>query len=118
MKANKLAKQSYFVKRLRDSGYVVDRLVTKFSITDPRIWMILINARTDNIICTCYANNGESNDVSAKSRNYFEIFDGGQFIPGRVKIDTNSIEVFIEYLYRYGIAPVHQERREKESGNQ
>lgn len=110
---NRLTKQSYFIKRLRDSGYVVDRLVNKFSETDPRIWMILINARTDNIVCTCYSHHGECDGIDPKSQNYFEIFDGGQFVPGRVKIDTNSIEVFIERLYRYGISPVYQGKKKE-----
>jgi hypothetical protein len=34
---------------------------------------------------------------------YFELHDGGQFIPDRFKIKTSSIEVVIEYLVKFGI---------------
>lgn len=96
--ANKLTTLGYFMKRLRDSGYMVDRLYTNYSITDPRSWSVVIDPRCASIFCTCYQNDPELN------ASYFEIYDGGQFIkPGRVKIETSSIEVFITYLVKYGI---------------
>ena len=103
---NKLAKQSYFIKRLRDSGFYVERLIPVYSRTDPRMWTILINPKNAAILCTCYTNNGESERVESKCKNYFEIYDGGQFIPGRLTIATSSIETFITNLIQYGIEPV------------
>lgn len=105
---NKLAKQSYFIKRLRDSGYYVERLIPVYNRTDPRMWTILINPRDAAILCTCYANNGESDRVAGDSRNFFEIYDGGQFIPGRLTIATSSIETFITNLVHYGIEPKNE----------
>lgn len=95
--ANKLTTQGYFIKRLRDSGYVVDKLYSNYSETDPRCWTIVIDPGYASIFCTCYQNDpniGES---------YFEIYDGYQFLPGRFKIKTSSIEIFIEHLVNFGI---------------
>jgi len=96
--ANKLSTLGYFKKRLRDSGYMVDDLFRSYSIIDPRAWSVVIDPRGASIFCTCYQNDPELGE------SYFEIYDGGQFVtPSRVKIKTNSIEVFVSYLVRYGI---------------
>jgi hypothetical protein len=60
-----------------------------------------------SIFCTCYVNDPFLDE------SYFELFDGGQFIPGRLKIKTSSYEVLIEHLVKYGInnkAPGYNER--------
>lgn len=96
--SNKLSTYGYFKKRLRDSGYVVDELYRRYGKTDPRSWSVVIDPGGATVFCTCYTNHEEA------GQSYFEIYDGGQFIrPGRVKIQTNSIEVFITYLVKYGI---------------
>lgn len=69
------------------------------------MWTIIIDPKNANVLCTCYINNGENSDVSPKSKCFFEVFDGGQYIPGRLKIDTSSIEVFILRLMQMGIEP-------------
>ncbi len=98
MSANKLTTLGYFIKRLRDSGYVVDKMFTSYGPADPRAWTVIIDPNVASVLCTCYINDpmlGES---------FFEIHDGGQFIPQRLfKIKTNSIEVFVEYLVKFGI---------------
>ena len=96
--ANKITTYGYFKKRLRDSGYLVDDLYRRYGKSDPRAWSVVIDPGGASIFCTCYRNDSELED------NYFEIYDGGQFIgSGRVKINTSSIEVFIGYLVKYGI---------------
>ena len=95
--SNKLTTLGYFKKRLRDSGYVVDELYRNYSRTDPRSWTIVIDPGVASVFCTCYENAEDQDDI------FFEIYDGGQFIPGRFKIKTNSIEVFVEYLTKFGI---------------
>lgn len=118
---NKLAKQAYFIMRLRGSGYNVERIFPKlsgedgtvqlgYSKSDSRMWTIIINPGQASVFCTCYVNNGENDDINPKSKCFFEIYDGGQFIPGRFKIDTASIEVFIERLMKLGIQPVFRPR--------
>lgn len=96
--SNKLCTLGYFTKRLRDSGYVVDKVMMNYGIHDPRAWTIIIDPGVASVMCTCYINDpmlGES---------FFEIHDGGQFIPQRLfKIKTSSIEVFISYLVKFGI---------------
>ena len=107
---NKLQKQAYFIMRLRSCGYNVDRIFSSYSESDSRMWTIVINPNQASVICTCYVNNGETDDVSSTSKVFFEIYDGGQFIPGRFKIDTASIEVFVEKLIKFGIEPVFQQK--------
>ena len=99
---NKLTTMGYFVKRLRDNGYVVDKLFMGYGFTDPRAWSIVIDPGNASIFCTCYVNDPNL-DCS-----YFEIYDGGQYINGRFKIETNSIETFIEYLVKFGINNKHR----------
>ncbi len=95
--ANKVTTLGYTLKRLRDAGYVVDRLFTNYSETDPRSWTVVIDPGAASVFCTCYINDpyiGES---------YFELYDGNQYIPSRLKIKTSSFEVLIEQLTRLNI---------------
>lgn len=96
--ANKLTTLGYFKKRMRDSGYVVEDLYRRYSSMDLRSWSVVIDPGNASIFCTCYQNDPEPGS------SYFEIYDGGMFItPGRLKIHTNSIEVFITYLVKFGV---------------
>ena len=79
------------------NGYVVDKMFTSYSLTDPRCWSVVIDPGHASIFCTCYQNDPNL------GASYFEIYDGGQFIPSRFKIKTSSIEVFIQYLVKFGI---------------
>ena len=119
---NKLAKQAYFIKRMRDSGYQIEKIYDLFSKTDPRAWTIMINPGTASVFCTCYSNHGESDEIDLDSSCFFELFDGGQFIPGKYfKLETNSIETFITYLVKFGInnkaQPINRQSTEEESVN-
>lgn len=102
---NKLAKQSYFIKRLRDCGYVVDKVFDQYSDADVRAWTIMIDPKVSSVFCTCYSNHGEGKDIAMDSRAYFELHDGGQFMPTRIKLDTSSIEVIVSRLVSFGISP-------------
>jgi hypothetical protein len=85
------------LKRLRDSGYYAYKLFNDYNEGDPRAWTIVIDPGFASVFCTCYVNDpfiGSS---------YFEFHDGGRFIPGRLKITTQSFEVLIEKLVYYGI---------------
>lgn len=96
--SNKITTQSYFIKRLKDSGYVVFKLFDEFSEGDPRSWVIMIDPGCASIICTCYLNH---KDMFGES--YFEFYDGGQYFPERYKLKTDSIEVIISHLVKHGI---------------
>lgn len=98
MAINKLTTLGYFVKRLRDSGYVIDKVFTSYGQADPRAWTIVIDPGVASVMCTCYVNDPMLGET------YFEIHDGGQFIPNRLfKIKTSSIEVFVSHLVEFGI---------------
>ena len=96
--ANKLCTMGYFLKRMRDNGYMVDRVFVRYALTDPRTWTVVIDPGCASILCTCYQNSPEPGQF------YFELSDGGQIIPGKYfKLETNSIETFITYLVQFGI---------------
>ena len=101
---NKLTTLGYFKKRLRDSGYMVDDLFRSYSSMDPRMWTVVIDPNCASIFCTCYYNATLDNlKQSELGEFYFELYDGGQFIPGRFIVKTSSIETLIEWLVHYNI---------------
>jgi len=97
MAKNKITTCSYFIKRLRDSGYVVDRVYDGYGTHDPRSWTALIDPGMSSIFVTCFNNKTELGEE------FFEMYDGGQYIPDAFKINTSSIEVIVEYLVKFGI---------------
>lgn len=105
--ANKLTTLGYTLKRLRDSGYYAYKLFTEYSHVDPRAWTIVIDPGVSSVFCTCYLNDPFLDET------YFELYDGGQFIPGRLKLKTSSFEVLIEHLVKYNInnkAPTYTDK--------
>lgn len=88
---------SYFVKRLRDSGYVVDELYTNYGEMDARRWTVVIDPGCASVFCTCIENKHELGEK------YFEYWDGGQFFNSNKKFMTSSIEVLIEHLVDCGV---------------
>lgn len=95
--ANKLTTLGYTLKRFRDSGYIANKLFADYGERDPRAWTIVISPGVASVFCTCYINDPYIGQT------YFELFDGNQYIPGRLKIQTSSFEVLIEHLVRYSI---------------
>jgi len=95
---NKLKTPSYFVKRLRDNGFIVIKLFAVYSKGDPRRWTVMVNPTERSVMITCYNNKNNYGDVS------FEINDGGVNIPKNMFINTNSIEVIIDYLISHGVS--------------
>jgi hypothetical protein len=96
--ANKITTQSYFIKRLKDSGYVVYKIFDEYSEADPRNWTVLIDPGCASIFCTCYVNHPQMFGDT-----FFEFYDGGQFLPEKFKLKTDSIEVIVSWLVKYGI---------------
>ncbi len=95
--SNKVTTLGYTLRRLRDSGYYTHKLFCEYGEADPRLWTIVIDPGGASVLCTCYINDpfiGES---------YLEIYDGGQYIPGRLKLKTSSFEVLAETLEQYKI---------------
>ena len=96
--SNKVTTQSYFIKRLKDSGYMVYKIFDMYSEADPRNWTVMIDPGNASVFCTCYVNHEKM-----FGETFFEFYDGGQFIPEKFKLKTDSIEVIISYLVKYGI---------------
>jgi hypothetical protein len=95
--ANRLTTLGYFRKRLKDSGYSSIELFKNYSNVDPRAWSVMIDPGGASLICTCYINHEDRGDM------YLELYDGGQYIPGRLKLQTSSFEVFVEKLVKLNI---------------
>lgn len=95
--SNKLTTQSYFIKRLKDSGYEVWKVFDNYNESDARSWTIVIDPGIASVFCTCFLNHESWED------NYFEFSDGGRYIPQKFKLKTDSIEVVVAHLVRYGI---------------
>lgn len=95
--ANKLTTLGYTLKRFRDCGYMANKLFAEYKETDPRAWTIMIDPGVASVFCTCYINDPYIGET------FFELYDGNQYIPGRLKIQTSSFEVLIEHLVKYNI---------------
>ena len=95
--ANKLTTLGYTLKRFRDSGYMANKLFAEYNEIDPRAWTIMIDPGFTSVFCTCYINDPYIGET------FFELYDGNQYIPGRLKIQTSSFEVLVEHLVKYNI---------------
>ena len=84
---NKLKTPSYFIKRLRDNGFIVIKLFSVYSKADSRRWTVMVNPSERSVMITCYNNKESFGDV------IFELNDGGANIPKNMFINTSSIEV-------------------------
>jgi hypothetical protein len=56
MANNKITTNSYFIKRLRDSGYIVDKVFNDYSKQDPRCWTVVIDPKGSSIMITLFNN--------------------------------------------------------------
>jgi hypothetical protein len=98
MAKNKIKTPSYFIKRLRDNGFVVLRLFSVYAKSDPRRWTVMVNPTESSVLITCYSNKNEMDEI------LFELNDGGNRIPKNFNIKTDSIEVVIDYLITHGVS--------------
>ena len=98
MSNNKLKTPGYFIKRLRDNGFIVIRLFSVYAKGDPRRWTVMINPSESSVMITCYANKNDLGEI------LFELNDGGCKIPKNYSIKTDSIEVIIDYLITHGVS--------------
>lgn len=94
---NKLRTAGYFMKRLRDNGFVVLKMFAFYAKTDPRLWTVMVNPGEASVFITC-AKDGVDDYV-------FEFNDGGRYIPKNYSIKTLSVEVVVEYLIKRDIVP-------------
>jgi hypothetical protein len=95
--SNKIKTAGYFIKRLKDSGFVVFKMFNAYHQNDPRRWNVLVDPGLGSVSVTCYQNKNELNEI------LFEFDDGGQKFPKGTFLKTESIETVIEYLLKRGV---------------
>ena len=69
---NKVTTCGYFIKRLRDNGYTVNRIFSDYTSQDSRRWTIMINPLTRALYITCYVNYDWSGDFKFESKNSYQ----------------------------------------------
>lgn len=94
---NKIKTPGYFVKRLRDNGFIVLKMFNGYGIHDPRRWTVLVDPGGSSVFITCFTNKEFNGDIM------FELNDGGVLFNKNYNIQTDSIEVIIKYLIQRGI---------------
>ncbi len=95
--SNKIKTAGYFIKRLKDSGFVVFKIFNAYSNIDPRRWTVLVDPGVASVYITCYSNKNEINEV------LFEIDDGGNLFSKGTYFKTESIETLITLLINKGV---------------
>jgi hypothetical protein len=96
MSTTRITTLSYMVKRLKDSGYNVSRCdALNYTENDKRKWTIVVDNGVGSVIITCMKTGS------------FHFYDGLRFFNSNLKLNTESIEVIIQYLNEKGIVNKH-----------
>ena len=94
---NKVTTCGYFIKRLRDNGFKVNRIFSDYTSEDSRRWTIMIDPDSAALYITCYVNYDWTGDFK------FELNDGNRF--KNLQLKTDSMEVIITKLIEKDILP-------------
>jgi len=94
---NKVTTAGYFLKRLKDSGFIAIRIFKEYGIMDPRRWTVMIDPGGASLLITCYENKDFKGEVM------FEFNDGGNRFPKNHNLKTKSMEVVVTNLIERGI---------------
>lgn len=94
---NKITTGGYFLRRLRDSGFIAIRMFNKYGLHDPRKWTMLIDPGGYSLMITCYVNKDFPGDV------VFEFNDGGNRFPKNYNLKTQSMEIVVTTLIEKGV---------------
>lgn len=93
---NNITTKSYLVKRLKDSGWSIDKLDNiEYSKTDKRKFSILIDNGGTSILLTCFKDGK------------IQFYDGGRTHNAHLNLRTDSVEVIYEYLNEKGVVDKH-----------
>jgi hypothetical protein len=95
---NKITTFSYFLKRLRDSGFIAIKVFKDYAIIDPRRWTIMVDPEGASLLITCYENKDFQGDI------VFEFNDGGNKFPKNYNLKTKSMEIIVTTLIERGIS--------------
>lgn len=94
---NKIRTAGYFIKRLRDNGFIVLKMFFRYGKHDSRRWTVLVDPSGASVFITCYENKDFMNEIM------FEFNDGGVKFPKNFSIKTDSLEVIIHHLVTSGV---------------
>ena len=94
---NKVTTQGYFIKRLRDSNFIVIKIFDAYPIHDPRRWTVMVDPGGQSLFVTCYENKDFRGDI------VFEFNDGGNRFLKNYNLKTSSMEIIITTLVEKGI---------------
>ena len=94
---NKIKTAGYFIKRLKDNGFVVLKMFNAYSQVDPRRWSVLIDPGYHSVYVTCFTNKDEQDEV------LFEFDDGGNRFKKGFYLKTDSIEAVVNLLIEKGV---------------
>ena len=97
MTKNKITTQGYFIKRLRDCGFYVVRLYSRYSSTDLRKWTVVVNPGSESVFITC------CDSVEWPWRGLFEFSDSGRKFPRGFYINTDSMDVIIKHMIEFQV---------------
>ena len=93
---NKIDTPGYFIKRLRDAGYIVMRIFDKFAPEDNRKWTICVSPGKESVFITCYKYIEEFKVI-------VEINDGGNKWPRNYYVKTSSLNVILSELAEHEV---------------
>ena len=94
---NKVTTCGYFIKRLRDNGFKVNRIFSDYTSEDSRRWTVMVDPDNAALYITCYVNYDWTGDFK------FELNDGNRF--KTLQLKTDSMEVIITKLIEKDILP-------------
>ena len=94
---NKLRTPGYFIKRLKDNGFVTFRIFDKYNIADPRKWTVLVDPGGASVFITCFEN------TPFKGEYLFSFYDGNQNFVNNFSLKTSSIEVVVTRLHKNNV---------------
>lgn len=100
---NNITTQGYFIKRLRDSGFVVVKLFDQYGQHDPRKWSVMVDPSNASVMITCYQNKDFRGDV------LFEINDGGNRFIKNFNLKTLSMEIIVTNLLEKGVGQIQED---------
>lgn len=95
---NNLNTSGYFLKRLKDAGFVAWKIFNCYDATkDIRLWTVMVDPGGASVYITCCVDYNEGGV-------YFEFYDCGQKIKNSILYKTKSFEVIEKNLLELKIS--------------
>ena len=101
---NKLKTAGYFIKRLKDAGYVTLRMFDKYGEDDPRKWTILVDPSGASVYITCFEDRPFNNEY------LFSFEDGNRRFSRGYVLKTSSIEVVVQRLVDHDVLRIEDSK--------